>query len=162
MVVLTGVICSWQYLVPRHTDVVLGFKLHMLPLVNREYLRSVICNWRPIDLDNFISSWCDCLLLLCNERIVTLATLIHYLVIKVTSGIFFESHYFILVFLKAPEVLMCRKYDAVADIWSMGIIVYQCLTGKAPFYASNPEALKNIYETSPCLKPKWVSCFVLV
>ncbi|VDP71242.1 unnamed protein product [Echinostoma caproni] len=49
---------------------------------------------------------------------------------------------------------MCRKYDAVADIWSMGIIVYQCLTGKAPFYASNPEALKNIYETSPCLKPK--------
>ncbi|THD23740.1 Serine/threonine-protein kinase ULK2 [Fasciola hepatica] len=54
----------------------------------------------------------------------------------------------------APEVLMCRKYDAVADIWSMGIIVYQCLTGKAPFYASNPEALKNIYETSPCLKPK--------
>lgn len=54
----------------------------------------------------------------------------------------------------APEVLMCRKYDAVADIWSMGIIVYQCLTGKAPFYASNPEALKNIYEKAVCLKPK--------
>ncbi|KAA3678128.1 serine/threonine-protein kinase ULK2 [Paragonimus westermani] len=54
----------------------------------------------------------------------------------------------------APEVLMCRKYDAVADIWSMGIIVYQCLTGKAPFYANNPEALKNIYEKTVCLKPK--------
>lgn len=54
----------------------------------------------------------------------------------------------------APEVLMCRKYDAVADIWSMGIIVYQCLTGKAPFYANTPEALKNIYEKTVCLKPK--------
>nr|CAH8842792.1 unnamed protein product [Trichobilharzia regenti] len=54
----------------------------------------------------------------------------------------------------APEVLMCRKYDAVADIWSMGIIVYQCLTGKAPFYANTPEALKNIYEKTACLRPK--------
>ncbi|VDQ17921.1 unnamed protein product [Trichobilharzia regenti] len=49
---------------------------------------------------------------------------------------------------------MCRKYDAVADIWSMGIIVYQCLTGKAPFYANTPEALKNIYEKTACLRPK--------
>lgn len=51
---------------------------------------------------------------------------------------------------------MCQKYDAVADIWSMGIIVYQCLTGKAPFYANTPEALKNIYEKTVCLRPKLV------
>ncbi|VEL20327.1 unnamed protein product [Protopolystoma xenopodis] len=54
----------------------------------------------------------------------------------------------------APEVLMNHKYDALADIWSMGIIVYQCLTGKAPFYANTPEALKNIYEKTPLLRPK--------
>lgn len=54
----------------------------------------------------------------------------------------------------APEVLMCHKYNASADIWSMGIIVYQCLTGKAPFYANTPEALKGIYEKTAILKPK--------
>nr|VZI45651.1 unnamed protein product [Spirometra erinaceieuropaei] len=54
----------------------------------------------------------------------------------------------------APEVLMCRKYDARADIWSMGVIVYQCFVGRAPFYANSPEALKNIYEKTVDLKPK--------
>ncbi|VDN10492.1 unnamed protein product [Dibothriocephalus latus] len=54
----------------------------------------------------------------------------------------------------APEVLMCRKYDARADIWSMGVIVYQCYVGRAPFYANSPEALKNIYEKTVDLKPK--------
>ncbi|KAM7539970.1 hypothetical protein Aperf_G00000045221 [Anoplocephala perfoliata] len=54
----------------------------------------------------------------------------------------------------APEVLMCQKYDARADIWSMGIIVYQCYVGKAPFYANSPEALKNIYLKTVDLKPK--------
>ncbi|KAL5112066.1 Serine/threonine-protein kinase unc-51 [Taenia crassiceps] len=54
----------------------------------------------------------------------------------------------------APEVLMCQKYDARADIWSMGIIVYQCYVGKAPFYANSPEALKNIYLKTADLKPK--------
>uniref|UniRef100_A0A5K3FBA1 Protein kinase domain-containing protein n=3 Tax=Mesocestoides corti TaxID=53468 RepID=A0A5K3FBA1_MESCO len=54
----------------------------------------------------------------------------------------------------APEVLMCHKYDARADIWSMGIIVYQCFVGKAPFYANSPEALKNIYLKTIDLKPR--------
>nr|CDS25901.1 serine:threonine protein kinase ULK2 [Hymenolepis microstoma] len=54
----------------------------------------------------------------------------------------------------APEVLMCQKYDARADIWSMGIIVYQCYVGKAPFIANSPEALKNIYLKTVDLKPK--------
>ncbi|VDD82855.1 unnamed protein product [Mesocestoides corti] len=58
--------------------------------------------------------------------------------------------------LKAPEVLMCHKYDARADIWSMGIIVYQCFVGKAPFYANSPEALKNIYLKTIDLKPRRV------
>ncbi|KAL5969151.1 Serine/threonine-protein kinase ULK2 [Taenia solium] len=58
------------------------------------------------------------------------------------------------VFDQAPEVLMCQKYDARADIWSMGIIVYQCYVGKAPFFANSPEALKNIYLKTVDLKPK--------
>lgn len=34
---------------------------------------------------------------------------------------------------QAPEVIMSHNYDAKADLWSIGTIVFQCLTGKAPF-----------------------------
>ncbi|KAF0031317.1 hypothetical protein F2P81_015872 [Scophthalmus maximus] len=33
----------------------------------------------------------------------------------------------------APEVIMSQNYDAKADLWSIGTILFQCLTGKAPF-----------------------------
>ena len=34
---------------------------------------------------------------------------------------------------QAPEVIMSLQYDGKADLWSLGTIVFQCLTGKAPF-----------------------------
>ncbi|KAH0955306.1 hypothetical protein HN011_003105 [Eciton burchellii] len=36
----------------------------------------------------------------------------------------------------APEMLLKHKYDARADLWSVGVIMYECLFGKAP-YSSN-------------------------
>ncbi|XP_061716232.1 serine/threonine-protein kinase ULK1 isoform X2 [Cydia pomonella] len=54
----------------------------------------------------------------------------------------------------APEVIMSLKYDAKADLWSLGTIVYQCLTGKAPFQATTPHELKAFYENSMDLQPK--------
>lgn len=53
----------------------------------------------------------------------------------------------------APEVIMSKSYDAKADLWSIGTITYQCLTGKAPFHASNPQNLRRLYETTKVLKP---------
>jgi serine/threonine-protein kinase ULK/ATG1 len=50
------------------------------------------------------------------------------------------------VCLKAPEVLMCEQYDAKCDLWSIGVIVYQCLTGVAPFEAKHPAVLKKKYK----------------
>ncbi|XP_022250019.1 serine/threonine-protein kinase unc-51-like [Limulus polyphemus] len=54
----------------------------------------------------------------------------------------------------APEVIMSIKYDAKADLWSIGTIVFQGLTGKAPFQAQTPQALKQYYEKNPNLQPK--------
>uniref|UniRef100_A0A8C2ZZS8 non-specific serine/threonine protein kinase n=1 Tax=Cyclopterus lumpus TaxID=8103 RepID=A0A8C2ZZS8_CYCLU len=45
----------------------------------------------------------------------------------------------------APEVIMSQNYDAKADLWSIGTIVYQCLTGKAPFHATT-QRIKLIAE----------------
>lgn len=36
----------------------------------------------------------------------------------------------------APEMLVKRHYDAKVDLWSVGVIAYECLFGKAP-YSSN-------------------------
>uniref|UniRef100_A0A671TH15 non-specific serine/threonine protein kinase n=1 Tax=Sparus aurata TaxID=8175 RepID=A0A671TH15_SPAAU len=61
----------------------------------------------------------------------------------------------------APEVIMSQHYDAKADLWSIGTIVYQCLTGKAPFHASTPQELRLFYETNRTLLPsipKETSC----
>uniref|UniRef100_A0A0K8T064 Protein kinase domain-containing protein n=1 Tax=Lygus hesperus TaxID=30085 RepID=A0A0K8T064_LYGHE len=54
----------------------------------------------------------------------------------------------------APEVIMSLQYDAKADLWSLGTIVFQCLTGKAPFQAQTPQALKMFYEKNANLAPK--------
>ncbi|XP_055385850.1 serine/threonine-protein kinase unc-51 [Condylostylus longicornis] len=54
----------------------------------------------------------------------------------------------------APEVIMSLQYDAKADLWSLGTIVYQCLTGKAPFHAQTPNELKFYYEQNSNLAPK--------
>ncbi|XP_067642868.1 serine/threonine-protein kinase unc-51 isoform X2 [Eurosta solidaginis] len=54
----------------------------------------------------------------------------------------------------APEVIMSLQYDAKADLWSLGTIVYQCLTGKAPFFAQTPNELKGYYEKNSNLAPK--------
>nr|XP_022286175.1 serine/threonine-protein kinase ULK2-like isoform X3 [Crassostrea virginica] len=53
----------------------------------------------------------------------------------------------------APEVIMSLQYCAKADLWSIGTIVFQCLTGKAPFQAQTPQQLKHFYEKHAELKP---------
>ena len=46
----------------------------------------------------------------------------------------------------APEVIMSLQYDAKADLWSLGTIVFQCLTGKAPFQVVTSETSSNLFD----------------
>jgi len=45
----------------------------------------------------------------------------------------------------APEILSYQKYDAKADLWSVGAVLYEMSVGKPPFRAMNHiELLKKI------------------
>ena len=49
----------------------------------------------------------------------------------------------------APEVLSCQTYDARADLWSVGTILYEMLVGRCPFGGANHvQLLNNIQRSS--------------
>ena len=64
----------------------------------------------------------------------------------------------------APEILRYQKYDAKADLWSVGAILFEMVAKRPPFTGSNPmELLQNIERqelrlpeglvvTAPCLE----------
>lgn len=43
----------------------------------------------------------------------------------------------------APEIILHRKYDPRADLWSIGVILYECLFGKAPYSSRSIEELMD-------------------
>ncbi len=55
----------------------------------------------------------------------------------------------------APEMLLERKYDAKVDLWSVGIILYEALFGKAPYKSDSiDEVLVKIKERRPIVIPR--------
>ncbi|RDL41406.1 Pkinase-domain-containing protein [Venustampulla echinocandica] len=48
----------------------------------------------------------------------------------------------------APEILRYEKYDAKADLWSVGTVLYEMMTGRPPFRATNHVELLRKIEQS--------------
>jgi serine/threonine-protein kinase ULK/ATG1 len=53
----------------------------------------------------------------------------------------------------APEILRYEKYDAKADLWSVGAVLFEMVVGKPPFRASNHvELLRRIEKNEDRIK----------
>ena len=49
----------------------------------------------------------------------------------------------------SPDILSGESYDNFVDVWALGVLTYEMLTGKAPFYnASRNETMNNIRNVS--------------
>ena len=44
-------------------------------------------------------------------------------------------------FYMAPEIFNEKKYNEKADIWSIGIVMYILLTGKAPYFGNDDDKI---------------------
>ena len=54
----------------------------------------------------------------------------------------------------APEILSFNKYDAKADLWSVGTILFELITGRPPFNGNNHvHLLRNIEASDAKLPP---------
>ena len=50
----------------------------------------------------------------------------------------------------APEILLQKSYDASVDLWSVGVILFECLFGRAPYSSKNlAELVDKIKNAAP-------------
>ncbi len=57
----------------------------------------------------------------------------------------------------SPEQFSGEKVDGRSDIFSLGVMMYQLITGKLPFYAGNPAALMNKIMNEPHPDPRKIN-----
>ncbi|PVD19971.1 hypothetical protein C0Q70_20465 [Pomacea canaliculata] len=57
----------------------------------------------------------------------------------------------------APEIICRKSYDARVDLWSIGVILYECLFGRAPFASRSFKELgEKIWDSKPVELPPGV------
>lgn len=77
-----------------------------------------------------------------------IAQAINHLTVTHNSGVLGSAHYF------SPEQARGEQVSFESDIYSLGIVLYEMLTGKVPFTGENPVsvALKHMQERPPSLR----------
>ncbi len=63
-----------------------------------------------------------------------------------------ENHILGTVNYLAPEVIQNRKYSVQSDIYSLGIILFELLTGELPFSGSNAQEILNEHANTDYIK----------
>ena len=57
----------------------------------------------------------------------------------------------------APEILTYKRYDSKADLWSVGIILFEMLSGKTPYNSKSIYQLVTDIQNVPIKLPEFVS-----
>lgn len=60
-------------------------------------------------------------------------------------------------FYMAPQILLNEKYTSKCDIWSLGVIFYQLVFGRIPWYATREDELISKIHSVPVIYSKDVS-----
>ncbi|MEY4513951.1 MAG: hypothetical protein RLZZ450_6073 [Pseudomonadota bacterium] len=53
----------------------------------------------------------------------------------------------------APEQIRCEKLDGRVDIYALGVLTYQLLTGQYPFHADDPRQVALLHLQAPAPRP---------
>jgi serine/threonine protein kinase len=53
----------------------------------------------------------------------------------------------------APEQVRCERLDARADIYALGVVMFQLLTGEYPFHAEDPRQIALLHLQTPAPRP---------
>ena len=56
----------------------------------------------------------------------------------------------------APEMVRGAEADARADVYALGVVLYQMLTGQAPFPAQTPLAMLHAHANTPPPAPRTI------
>ncbi len=57
----------------------------------------------------------------------------------------------------SPEQIRAEPVDARADVYALGVLLYQCLTGAVPFHAAQPAELERLHLEEPPPRPSWLA-----
>ena len=57
----------------------------------------------------------------------------------------------------APEQIRCERLDARADIYALGILMYQLLTGQYPFHAEDPRQIALLHLQAAAPRPSAIA-----